>query len=53
MPLSQAPVSDPDLNVTSDKDYPESRAIQYPESGRTVEFPEINGLHHYYERLAA
>ena len=40
-------------HMSLDMDCPESRAVQYPQSGRIVEFPEINGLHHHYERLAA
>jgi putative transposase len=40
-------------HLSLDMDCPESRAVQLSESGRIVEFPEINGLHHHYERLAA
>lgn len=35
------------------KDTPEPRAIQPPELGAVVEFPEVGGLHHRYERRAA
>lgn len=34
-------------------DSPESRPVQPSELGRVVEFPEVGGLHHHYERLAA
>jgi len=34
-------------------DAPEPRAVQRPESGEVVEFPEVGGLHHRYERAAA
>ena len=40
-------------HLSLDMDCPELRAIQYPESGSIVEFPEVNGLHHHYERKAA
>jgi transposase InsO family protein len=32
---------------------PEPRGIQGPELGEVVEFPEVGGLHHRYERAAA
>ncbi len=34
-------------------DGPEARPVQPPERGTVVEFPDIGGLHHHYERLAA
>ncbi len=34
-------------------DSPESRPVQRPEQGRVVAFPEVGGLHHHYERMAA
>ncbi len=34
-------------------DSPESRSVQSPELGKVVQFPEVSGLHHRYERLAA
>jgi hypothetical protein len=34
-------------------DSPESRAVQPPSLGKVVDFPEVGGLHHHYERLAA
>jgi hypothetical protein len=35
------------------KDAPVPRAVQAPEMGKIVELPEVGGLHHRYERLAA
>jgi len=34
-------------------DSPESRSVQPPALGKVAQFPEVGGLHHYYERLAA
>jgi transposase InsO family protein len=34
-------------------DAPEPRAVQGPELGKVVEFPEVGGLHHRYERAVA
>ena len=34
-------------------DAPEPRGAQGPELGKVVEFPEVGGLHHRYERAAA
>ncbi len=34
-------------------DSPKSSPIQGPEEGRVVAFPEVGGLHHHYERMAA
>jgi hypothetical protein len=36
-----------------DKDAPEPRPVQGPEEGKIVAFPQVGGLHHRYERLAA
>jgi putative transposase len=36
-----------------EKDAPEGRAIQAPEMGAVIEFPEVGGLHHRYERRVA
>ena len=36
-----------------EKDCPEPRAVQPPGVGEVVEFPEVGGLHHRYERRAA
>ncbi|MGB5474824.1 MAG: integrase core domain-containing protein [Gammaproteobacteria bacterium] len=30
-----------------------SRSVQSPDLGKAVQFPEVGGLHHRYERLAA
>src|SRR6516164_625890 len=35
------------------KDSPESRPVQPAELGAVVEFPEVGGLHHWYERWSA
>ena len=35
------------------KDTPEPRPIQPPTAGRIVSIPQVRGLHHRYERLAA
>jgi hypothetical protein len=34
-------------------DAPNPRIVHPPEQGRVVQFPDIGGLHHHYERLAA
>jgi putative transposase len=34
-------------------DAPESRAVQPPELGPVQKLPEVGGMHHHYERLAA
>ena len=34
-------------------DAPDGRPIQSVSSGHVVEIPELNGLHHHYERVAA
>ena len=36
-----------------DKAAPESRPVQGPEEGKIVALPQVGGLHHRYERLAA
>jgi putative transposase len=36
-----------------EKDTPEPRPVQGPETGRIVACPEVGGLHHRYERRAA
>jgi putative transposase len=33
-------------------DSPDSRSVQPPLRGRVVQFPEVGGLHHHYERRA-
>jgi len=35
------------------KDAPEPRRVQSRANGRVVAFPEVGGLHHHYERVAA
>jgi transposase InsO family protein len=40
-------------HLSLEKDTPESRLVQPPESGRVVAVPQIGGLHHRYERRAA
>ena len=35
------------------KDAPASRAVTPPSTGRITETPQVNGLHHRYDRLAA
>jgi hypothetical protein len=35
------------------KDAPEPREVYPPARGKIVELPEVGGLHHRYERLAA
>lgn len=34
-------------------DSPDSRPVQLPSLGKVVQFPEVGGLHHHYERMAA
>ena len=36
-----------------DKDSPAPRPVMSPSKGRVVAVPEVNGLHHRYERVAA
>jgi transposase InsO family protein len=40
-------------HLSLEKDTPESRSVQQPESGRVVAVPQVGGLHHRYERRAA
>jgi transposase InsO family protein len=40
-------------HMALDKDAPDTRAVQPPESGTVIEIPEVRGLHHRYERCAA
>jgi transposase InsO family protein len=39
-------------HLSLDKDAPISRSVQPPEIGRIVEVPQVDGLHHRYERIA-
>jgi transposase InsO family protein len=36
-----------------DKDSPTPRPVKSPSAGRIVAVPEVNGLHHRYDRVAA
>ena len=40
-------------HLALDKDCPEPRKVQAPETGPIVSIPELGGLHHRYERRAA
>jgi transposase InsO family protein len=40
-------------HLSLDKDCPVSRPIQPPRIGRVVAIPQVGGLHHRYQRLAA
>jgi transposase InsO family protein len=40
-------------HLSLEMDSPESRSVQPPALGRVVAVPEVGGLHHHYERLAA
>jgi putative transposase len=40
-------------HLSLEKDAPIPRRVQPPELGTVVEFPEVGGLHHRYERRAA
>jgi hypothetical protein len=40
-------------HLSLEMDCPQPREIQATDRGRVVEFPEIRGLHHHYQRVAA
>jgi hypothetical protein len=40
-------------HLSLDKDAPTSRAVSPPTTGRIIAIPQVNGLHHRYERRAA
>jgi putative transposase len=40
-------------HLSLDKDCPQPRLIQPPAAGKIIALPEVGGLHHRYERLAA
>jgi transposase InsO family protein len=40
-------------HLSLDKDAPDHRPVQRPEEGTIVAVPQVGGLHHRYERLAA
>ena len=41
------------VHRTLEVDSPDSWAVQYSELGNVIEFPDVGGLHHHYERRAA
>jgi hypothetical protein len=44
------------FNVTAnplDMDCPEPREVHEVDRGRVIEIPEVGGLHHHYQRVAA
>jgi putative transposase len=40
-------------HLSLDKDCPDPRPVMPPRIGRVIAFPQVSGLHHRYERLAA
>ena len=40
-------------HLSLDKDCPDPRPVMPPGSGRVVAIPQVSGLHHHYERIAA
>ena len=40
-------------HLSLDKDCPESRPTQAPTGGKVIAIPQVDGLHHRYQRLAA
>jgi len=40
-------------HLSLDKDCPDARPIQPPNSGKVIAIAQVGGLHHRYERLAA
>jgi putative transposase len=40
-------------HLALDKDAPVSRAVSPPTAGRIIALPQVSGLHHRYERIAA
>ena len=40
-------------HLSLEMDSPQSRSVQPPALGKVVQLPEVGGLHHHYERLAA
>src|SRR5712692_9637015 len=40
-------------HLSLDKDCPDTRPIMPPRIGKVVTIPQVGGLHHRYERLAA
>ena len=39
--------------LTPGKGTPDGRSVQSADGGKAVAFPQVGGLHHRYERLAA
>jgi putative transposase len=40
-------------HLSLDMDCPDPRSVHPPDRGTVVQFPDVGGLHHHYERLAA
>jgi len=40
-------------HLSLDKDTPDRRSVQHADTGKIVAYPQVGGLHHRYERLAA
>jgi hypothetical protein len=40
-------------HLSLDKDCPDSRSVMPPRIGKVIAIPQVGGLHHRYERLAA
>jgi putative transposase len=40
-------------HLSLDKDCPDTRPVRPPSSGKVTGIPQVGGLHHRYERLAA
>ncbi|TMB32588.1 MAG: transposase [Deltaproteobacteria bacterium] len=40
-------------HLALEKDAPEPRAVEPPDTGRIIALPQVGGLHHRYERRAA
>jgi putative transposase len=40
-------------HLSLEKDCPDPRPVMPPGIGRIIAFPQLSGLHHRYERLAA
>jgi putative transposase len=41
------------MHLALDMDCPEQRPVHPPEQGKVIATPEVDGLHHHYERRAA
>ncbi len=40
-------------HLSLEKDCPDPRPVHPPDAGKVIAFPQVGGLHHRYERLAA